>query len=411
MNASQEKAASEHLRQPWAAWFVIAAGVNAAMHVGKVPVAIPVLREQLGVSLVQAGSLLSMSQFAGMLLAVFAGIWADGFGLRRSLLTGLLLMTVASTLGGLAPNVPVLLATRALEGVAFLLIVVPAPAMLRQLVAPERLAPMMGVWGTFMPGGTALALMAGPWVLAWAGWHVWWWTLSGVSLLMAWGVWRAVPAVIGPRGGGGANPAGVAWPQRLMQTWRNPGTWWVALAFGMYSSQWLVVIGFFPTLMQSAGLAAGMAGTITAVTSLVNILGNITGGQLLHRGVPMHRILNVGFITMALAAWVIFGWGDALPVWPKVLAALALSGVGGVIPGSLFTMAVRVAPSEHTVSTSLGWTTQMSMVSQFVMPPVAAWLAQAHGDWTLTWLLNLAACSIALVLTWRLKLLLARSGR
>ncbi|MEZ5701768.1 MAG: hypothetical protein R3E42_07100 [Burkholderiaceae bacterium] len=37
------------------AWVVLAVGVSAALHIGKLPVAIPVLREALGVSLVQAG--------------------------------------------------------------------------------------------------------------------------------------------------------------------------------------------------------------------------------------------------------------------------------------------------------------------------------------------------------------------
>jgi MFS transporter, CP family, cyanate transporter len=392
---------------PWPAVWVIAAGVSSAMHVGKVPVAIPLLREQLGLSLVQAGTLLSMSQLAGMLLAVFIGMLADGIGLRRSMLSGLLLMALASALGGAAPSVEVLLACRALEGMAFLLVVVPAPAMLRQLVTADRLAPTLGVWGTFMPAGTATALLAGPWVLAWGGWSVWWWVLAGASLLMSAAVYRGVP---GPTTGSAHSGASVAWPQRLIQTWRNPGTWWVALAFGMYSSQWLVVIGFFPTLMQSAGMAAGAAGGVTAAASLVNIVGNIAGGQLLHRGVAVHKVLNTGFVAMVLGAVVIFGSGDAWPVWTKVAAALVFSGVGGVIPGSLFSLAVRVAPSEHTVSTSLGWTTQMSMVGQFVMPPVAAWLAQSHGNWSLTWLLNAAACALGLVLVWRLRVLLSGRG-
>jgi hypothetical protein len=48
---------------------VVAGGVAAALHVGKLPTAIPVLQQALHVSLVQAGFLLSLVQFAGMLLA------------------------------------------------------------------------------------------------------------------------------------------------------------------------------------------------------------------------------------------------------------------------------------------------------------------------------------------------------
>ncbi|MBG6075995.1 hypothetical protein [Polaromonas sp. CG_9.11] len=43
-----------------AARYVIAAGVVAALHVGKLPPALPVLRDVLGITLLQAGFLLSL---------------------------------------------------------------------------------------------------------------------------------------------------------------------------------------------------------------------------------------------------------------------------------------------------------------------------------------------------------------
>ena len=399
MNSS---AATPPIRSPKAAAWVIVAGVTAAMHVGKVPVAIPILQQQLGMTLVEAGMLLSMSQFAGMLMAVFVGMLADGMGLRRSVLSGLVLMAVSSALGGLSTSVPVLLMCRTLEGMAFLLVVVPAPALLRQLVRPERLAQTMGIWGAFMPAGTATSMIVGPWVLGAFEWSVWWWVLSCVSLLCAWGVWRQVPFV--PVTSGQAS--GVSQSARLMQTWRNPGTWWVALAFGMYSSQWLVVIGFFPTLLHEAGLGAASAGAITAGASLANIIGNVGAGQLLHRGVAPHKVMTIAFVTMFLGAVVVFAGGVAVPVAWRIVAAMLFSAVGGLLPGSLFSLAVRLAPSEQTVSTSLGWTTQMSMTGQFLMPPIAAWLADTQGTWSYTWLLNAASCSLGLVLVLRMHRLL-----
>ena len=96
-----------------AAALVVAAGIVAAMHVGKVAPAIPVLQAQLGLTLVQAGWLLSLSQMAGMLTAVLIGMVADGIGLRRSLLTGLILLGALSLLTGLATSAPQLQIGRA----------------------------------------------------------------------------------------------------------------------------------------------------------------------------------------------------------------------------------------------------------------------------------------------------------
>jgi CP family cyanate transporter-like MFS transporter len=365
---------------------VVAAGIVAAMHVGKVAPAIPVLQAQLGLTLVQAGWLLSLSQMAGMLTAVLIGMVADGIGLRRSLLIGLTLLGSLSLLTGLATSAPQLLVMRAIEGAAILMVIVPGPALLRTLVDPARLSSAMGFWGTFMPTGTAAALLLGPPLMAHAGWSTWWTTLGGLALLMAavfaWGV------------PGGGSRAFQLDSRRLIAVWRTPQVWRVALAFACYSGQWLVVIGFLPTLLQSGGTTAGAAGTLAAIASAANIAGNLMGGRLLQRGVPSQKVLTIGFGAMAIGAFVVFATPPTTPLAIKLAAVLVFSGVGGMIPGSLFSLAVRAAPSDDTASTALGWTTQMSMLGQFCMPPVVAALATAHGGWGLSWVLTGGLCLV-----------------
>ena len=156
-----------------AALVVIAAGVCAALHVGKLPPAIPALQDALGLTLVQAGFLLSLVQLAGMSAGVAFGVLADGLGLRRSLLIGLGLLAIASALGGVATSAGALMALRAAEGFGFLLVVLPAPGLVRQLVPPQRLARAMGLWGAYMPVATASALLLGPLVILALGWRAW----------------------------------------------------------------------------------------------------------------------------------------------------------------------------------------------------------------------------------------------
>ncbi|MDO7649364.1 MAG: MFS transporter, partial [Burkholderiaceae bacterium] len=187
--------------------------------------------------------------------------------------------------------------------------------------------------------------------------------------------------------------------QRLRLVWRTPQVWRVALAFACYSGQWLVIIGFLPTLLQTGGMSAGLAGTIAAIASAVNIVGNIAGGRLLQKGVPSQRVLGIAFATMAAGAFVVFGTPSDTPLIVKLVAVLMFSGVGGMIPGSLFSLAVRAAPTEDTASTALGWTTQMSLLGQFSMPPIAAALATAHGSWGLTWVVTVSLCLIGILLT------------
>ena len=369
---------------------VVTAGIVAAMHVGKVAPAIPVLQAELGLTLVQAGWLLSLSQMAGMLTAVFIGMFADGFGLRRSLLTGLTLLGALSLLTGMATTAPQMLSLRAVEGAAILLVIVPAPALLRTLVDPAQLSTAMGFWGTFMPAGTASALLLGPVLMANTGWAMWWGALGGLALsmavLFAWGVPPARHRPLTFERG------------RLVAVLRTPQVWRVALAFACYSGQWLVVIGFLPTLLQSGGVSAAAAGTMAAAASGANILGNLIGGRLLQHHVPSQKVLTIGFAAMAVGATVVFATPATTPVAIKLAAVLLFSGVGGMIPGSLFSLAVKAAPSDDTASTALGWTTQMSMLGQFAMPPLVASLATAHGGWGLSWVVTGGLCLAGVLL-------------
>jgi MFS family permease len=370
-----------------AAWVVVAAGVCAALHVGKLAPAIPALQGALGLTLVQAGFLLSVVQGAGMALGLVLGAWADSLGGRRSMALGLLLVGGASLAGGTAQGASAaawLLASRVLEGLGFLLVVLPAPGLVRALVPPARTAAMLGVWGTYMPLATALALLLGPLALAAFGWRAWWWALGALSLLMAAVLWRSVPQRL-PQA---AAPGAVTpWWQRVRLTLASPGPWGVALCFAAYSAQWLAVVGFLPTLLTQAGLGAALTGVLSAVVAAANIGGNLAAGRLLQRGVGAGWLLGAGYAAMALGALVAFGAmtaGAALPPALAYGALLVFSGGGGLIPATLFSLALRAAPGPQTVASTVGWMQQWSALGQFGGPPLVALVASAAGGWQFT---------------------------
>ena len=386
---------------PGADTLVIACGVVAALHVGKLPPALPVLRDALGVSLVQAGFLLSVVQAAGMVLALALGLGVARLGLRRSLITGLLILAAASMAGSLAQGSGGLLLGRAAEGAGFLLVSLSAPALIRALVPPQRLSLRMGLWGTYMPTGMALALLAGPVVMSGQGWQAWWLGLGLLAAAMAAWAWRVLgwndPGT-SPLQATTQAPTPIAWTGVLRQTLGRRGPWLVALAFGAYSSQWITVIGFLPTIYADAGVSQGTAGLLTALAAAANIIGNVMAGRLLHRGRPPVLLLLVGFTTMGLTAFLAFGLPEAMTASGRYAAVLAFSAVGGLIPGTLFALAVRVAPHDQAVPAVVGWTLQCSAFGQFIGPPGAAWWTSHHGGWSQTWVTTASAAAVGLLL-------------
>lgn len=394
------------------AWIVILAGVSAALHVGKLPPALPVLQRDLGITLVQSGFLLSLVQLGTVLLGIVAGLAADSIGLRRCMLMGLWLLCGAGLAGGWADDAGTLLALRAVEGLGFLLTTVPAPSVVRRLVAPGKLTKMMGFWGAFMPFGTAIALLVGPLVMGYGGWPGWWWLTASFSGVMALWLQFSLPrderaafqASAGASDRGPAIDAG--WSMRLAQTLRSGGPWLLALTFAAYSAQWLAVIGFLPSLYAQSGWTGLLGAVLTALVAAVNIIGNVTAGRLLHEGMAPRTLLWCGFGAMALGTFMAFsGFTEDVP-WVRYIGALLFSAVGGLIPGTLFGLAPTMAPNDRTISTTVGWMAQWSAAGQLTGPPLVAWVASRAGGWQWTWLVTgcgcLAGAGLALLIARRL---------
>jgi MFS family permease len=409
---------------PLATLAVLFAGVSAALHLGKLPPAVTALQASLHIGLVEAGFLLGLVQMAGMTLGLLAGLAADTIGLRRSMLAGLATLTVASALGGVvgmaqlpdAAAVHALFALRALEGLGFLLVVMPAPALIRATAPSEREKSALGWWGAYMPSGVALALLIGPFLIGIAGWPVWWWALALVSGAAAVSVAMVVPPdrsrtprlpVAAPAASGRA---------RLASTLRSTGPWLAAVSFAVYSAQWMAVIGFLPAIYADAGVPTGWSAVLTAGAAATNIVGNVWGGRWLQRGESPARLLRWGYGAMALGAVAAFaqlGHGAdamALPPLLRYLAVCVFSLVGGMVPATLFVLAVRVAPGASTVATTVGLMQQASALGQFAAPPLVAWLAHRAGGWQWTWVVTVACASAGMCLAGRLERRTAPTG-
>src|SRR5690606_5853748 len=206
---------------------------------------------------------------------------AERIGLRRCVLTGLAVLAAASALGAWLNASLLVLLCRAAEGCGVLMVAMPIPALIRRLVPPEQLSRIMGLWGSYMPLGTVIILLAGSWILRLGDWRLLWALLSGLTLCCLLLTLRLVPA----------DPA--ADPDRPRDSaLRLAGTtlgalnvWLVALIFGLYAGQWMAVIGFLPTIYAAQGIGGTTAGLLTAIVAGANAIGNLSAGRLLHRGV------------------------------------------------------------------------------------------------------------------------------
>jgi len=370
----------------------IGAGVVAAGHVGKLPPAMPALRADLGLSLVAGGWAVSMFSVTGMTVAVLAGTVADRVGHWRLVLAGLASLLTGSVVGAVAAGEAVLLFGRFLEGLGFISVAVSVPAVILHAAAPADRRLALGLWGAYMPAGTALMMVASPVVLAAAGWRVLWGVAAAVTL--AWMAAMLAGRRDAPRGRAVGTRASAFASIRLSAA--QPGTWLLALCFALYTIPWLALMVWLPSFMiETRGVGTATAATLAALMVAMNVPGNLAAGWLLHRGARHWALIAVAAGVMGLCVLGIFA--AALPDPSRYALCLVFSGVGGMLPTAVLSGAPVFGPGLGQMGTTNGMLVQGSNTGQVIGPPAVAAAAQAAGAWEAAIGVMVAACAGAVL--------------
>lgn len=143
----------------------------ASLGVSIATIALPTLARSFPVSIAELQWVILAYLLAMTVTIVSAGRLGDLYGHRRVLLAGLLLFTLASALCAVSPNLALLVAARALQGVGGAILVALPMSIARETVPEQKLGSVMGLLGTMSAAGTALGPSLGGVVMANLGWQ------------------------------------------------------------------------------------------------------------------------------------------------------------------------------------------------------------------------------------------------
>jgi MFS family permease len=378
---------------------IVGAGIVSAFQVGKAAMAMSAVQADLHLSLAAASWLVSSFAVVGAIAGVPIGLAVDHVGARRMAVMGLLMQGAGSLLGGLAPSAFVLLATRVLEGMGFLCLIVAAPTLVAAVAPIAVRERAMALWATFMPMGMTLIFLAAP-SLDMLGWRGFWHMNAAIPLayaaLLLWGLRLPPHAHVTER-----RPIG----RDARDAFVARGPWILGGLFMLFSAAYFALFGFLPTLVAGwFAIGNQAASMLSAIAVAASAAGNVLGGQLLVRGVPGHRLLRGAFAGMALCGLAIFDiFGGVTPPLIAYLLCIVYSLLGGLIPTVIFDYAPRYAPRPQLVGATVGFAMQGNNVGLIVGPASAGAIAAAIG-WPAVALLVLALAAGALVLVSVLKL-------
>jgi MFS family permease len=373
---------------------VVVAGLTSAIHIGKLPAALPVLQADFGLSLVQVSWMVSLFMLGPALVGGIAGSLADRFDARRTMITGLLLSAATSAFGAFASSPASLFASRALESVSYLMTVLPAPALISRLVPRAQVRGWLGAWSAYMPAGMGIALLSTPALMAGVGWRGVWLVCAALSILAA-----ALVALVHPTADSEDASAGAARVRigpLVRQTLHSRGPWLLALCFLFYAGQFTAIFSFLPSIYQDAGLSPQWSASLTAAAVMISMSGNLAAGFLLQHGVSRSTLVAFGGLAMATCAWLAFG--SSFGFASRYAGILLFAASAGFIPGTLFATVPFYAPSQDAISTTVGMMQQGSSIGQLLLPPAVAALAQYAGGWQTIWIATGAAAMVTVAI-------------
>ena len=330
------------------------AGLGAAMQYAKLAVTFDLFLtryEDYG-SLV--GLLLSSVGFIGILLGVFAAIFARRIGMVRVLLGGLVLGIICSLVQSFDLGFIPMLITRAIEGLSHLAIVVAAPTLIAQIVDPKDRPIMLIIWGTFF--GVSFALMGwlGRMIALTYGVH---------SLFLLHALWLLLALIalwLSLRRDAQRNDA---MPNTILsehlRIYLTPAIFAPAMGWLFYTFCFVSLFTLIPNLVN-----AEWRGFLLTFMPLMTIISSLTLGAFLQRFFPAAAIVRIGFLAAAAFLGLLLFFNGS------ILFALLFAGGMGLTQGASFASVPEFNSNQADIASANGGMAQMGNLGNTIGTPI-----------------------------------------
>lgn len=310
------------------------AGLGAAGQFAK----ISVIYQQLGAVYpdhrgVGIGFMLSIIGIISVIFGTTAGLLVTRFGPRRVILTALGLGAVISLIQSTLPPYGWMLASRVLEGMSHLAIVVVGPTAIATTASPRFQGLVMTLWSSFF--GLTFTILAyfGPGIVA----------LHGVgALFQGHAAWMllcsGLLAALMPADPDRRNRA--ALPNILTQhlaTYASPRVAAPAMGFVCYTVTYVAALTLLP-----GAVTPGWGPFVAVAMPLISIAVSMTLGVWLLGRISAVHLVQAGFAAVVLASlglWLAWGAG-AYEAGFAVLVAAAM----GIVQGASFASIPQLNP-------------------------------------------------------------------
>ncbi|GAA3112941.1 MFS transporter [Rhizobium viscosum] len=286
---------------------------------------------------------------------VITGRLGDLYGLKRMQLAGLILFAAASLLSAAAPDLPLLMAARVVQGVGAAFLMTISMALMRETASKARIGRAMGLLGTVSALGTALGPSLGGALIPLAGWRGIFWVqvpLAGLALNLA------IATLPADKARGKTRPAsllatleGRLVPNLIVN---------IVVAAVMMTT--LVVGPFY--LGLALGLKAAIVGLVMSVGPVISVVSGVPSGRLVDAW-GARTVLSIGLAMLAAGAFLLAILPQMLDVAGYIAAIIVLTPGYQLFQAANNTAALADVPKDRrgTISGLLGLSRNIGLIS------------------------------------------------
>ena len=372
-----------------------------ALAYGAIALFLPLIREDIGLTFSQAGTLAVASTLTYAVMQIPSGYLADRFGPRRLFIWGLLGTNAMSLMFAVLVQYEALLLNQAVSGVFRSLVFAPGLVLISEHFGSDRRATAMGLYVAGGFSSNIVLSLLGPVLVGPLGWRTLF-ALSSLIAIVTVLLYGRVSEDRPPKAGKGTVSLAA-----LAPLLREPVLWiagivqFVRLAVVKAVQFWLptYLIADRGFSLQTAGFAVALAAAVTAPS---NFLGGYVSDRL------QRPLLVVGSSLAVLAAsFVLLVRVETLPL---VLAVVAVQAVFiQVYFGPLFEVPIRFLGSQ-SAGTISGFSNFCANIGGLTFAYTLGAVKDATGSFAAGFYSLSALCVLGLIATWFLTRLHPEGG-
>ena len=358
-------------------WYILALAALSHVFVCAMPrMCMPVLfdeiAEELGLNLVQIGTIWGMSSLAGILTGLAGGLVGDRYGVKRTLSVSCLLAGVVGALRGLSGGFTGLAVSSFFFGFLISTVSTNVHKAAGEWFPSQRLGVANGILSAgmgvgFMLGSMISATVLSPWL---GGWGNVLFLYGAVSLVISflWFLSKSATGQVGVSHPGSTVPL----RQALSHVVRIKNVWLIALVRMFFSGCTVGLVGYLPLYLRGNGWTVASADGALAALTGASVVGVVPLSMLsdrlgLRKGV-LYPVLLITIVSVALLTVV-----DGAIVWLLVIL-LGLFREGCVALQITMVMEMKEVGAAY-VGTAIGITVTLMYLGCFMAPPLGNSLA------------------------------------